>query len=312
MNVRTRRASRPGRRGSPLALAVLAVVLIIIAAGLAACGGDEDGSASPTTPGDSASQAPSASPGEPTSPSPAATAAPATTVRVYFMRGEKLGVAERQVPQTKAVANAALTALCGGLTTEETDAGLTSAVPVGTELLGVSIRDGVATVDLSGEYASGGGSLSMMARVAQVVYTLTQFPTVTSVDFRMDGAPLTELGGEGLVLEPGQTRADWRDFEPALFVERPGVGAVLTSPFVLQGTAMVFEGAFLARLEDGSGRRLAFVPVQASAGGPERGDFRERIAYSTADDDGMLIVYDESAEDGSRQDEVRIPVTFAP
>jgi germination protein M len=205
-----------------------------------------------------------------------------------------------------------VTALCLGVNADEQQAGLSSAVPAGTRLLGLSITDGVATVDLSEEFASGGGSLSMQARVAQVVYTLTQYPTVTSVDFRLGGKPLDTLGGEGLVLKPGQTRTDWQDFEPNIFVERPGVGAVLTSPFVLQGTAMVFEGSFMAELHDTAGKQLVKMPVQASAGGPERGDFRESVKFSTSATAGTLIVYDLSAEDGSRQDEVRIPVTFAP
>jgi germination protein M len=233
-------------------------------------------------------------------------------VRVYFLRGEKLGVAERRVPAMKAVATAAMQALCGGVTAEEQAAGLGSAVPAGTRLLALSLADGVATVDLSGEFASGGGSLSMAARVAQVVYTLTQYPTVKSVDFRMDGAPLRTLGGEGLMLDPGQTRADWQALEPVIFVERPGVGAVLNSPFVLQGSAVVFEGAFMARLQDESGKRIVGTPVQASAGGPERGDFRTAVPFSTTATSGTLVVYDQSMKDGSRQDEVRIPVTFAP
>jgi len=304
----------PCRRTAHPRPALLAIALILAlagAAGTAACGtaGGATGSASTTAGSAGESSTPAATPASPVaSPSAAAT----TAVRAYFLRGEKLGVAERQVPHTTAVADAALTALCSGPADTEQAAGLSSAVPAGTKLLGVSIREGVATVDLSGDFAAGGGSASMQARVAQVVYTATQFSGVTAVDLRMDGKPLTTLGGEGLMIAPGQRRADWRDFEPAIFVERPGVGAVLSSPFVLAGTALVFEGSFVARLVDDSGRRMVSVPVQASSGGPERGDFREVIPYSTSAASGTLIVYDQSMEDGSRQDEVSIPITFAP
>ena len=306
MNVFSRSGQR--RRGTPSAAALVLLAAVALGAVLAAgCGVDEDGA----SPGAGATtQAPATA-----APSPEQTPAQSgeeMSVRVYFLRGEKLGVAERRAPRSEAVATAAMTALCLGVTEEERQAGLGSAVPAGTELLGVTVEDGVATVDLSGEFTSGGGSLSMQARVAQVVYTLTQYPTVESVAFRVDGEPLTELGGEGLIVDDGQTRADWREFEPNLFVERPGVGAVLSSPFVLEGTAMVFEGAFIAELEDAAGTRLVEVPVQASAGGPERGDFRESLVYDTSASSGTLIVYDQSMEDGSRQDEVRIPVTFAP
>ncbi len=300
-----RHAARRLFRLLPVLLIGGAAVVLVASVLIAACGGSSPGSAA------SQSATPSSVVSAPTTPSSSPSAMPTpTTIRVYFLRGEKLGVAQRQVPRTKAVAAAAMTALCGGPTAEERTAGLGSCVPTDTRLLGVSVKDGVATVDLSREYASGGGSLSMMARVAQVVYTLTQFPTVKSVDFKMDGASLETLGGEGIILEPGQTRSDWQDFEPPIFVESPGVGAVLTDPFILRGAAVVFEGSFMAQLTDSSGRRIVRTPVQASMGAPERGTFAKTIAYSTAAKSGWLVVYDVSMKDGSRLDVVKIPVTF--
>ena len=312
MDVFSSLRTRPRRRRRRTAAALLALLAAVALAGsLAACGVDESGAGVSGTPTPGA-VAPTEAPGT-AEPSPGADSASGDdmAVRVYFLRGEKLGVAERQVPKSDAVATAAVTALCLGVNADEKQAGLGSAVPAGTELLGLDVEDGVATVDLTGDFASGGGSLSMQARVAQVVYTLTQYPTVKSVAFKVNGEPVTALGGEGLVLDTGQTRADWRDFEPNIFVERPGVGATVSSPFVLEGTAMVFEGSFMAELADADGKQLVKVPVQASAGGPERGDFRESLAYDTSASSGTLIVYDLSAEDGSRRDEVRIPVGFA-
>ncbi len=64
---------------------------------------------------------------------------------------------------------------------------ITSTIPDNTLLLGVTLTDGVATVDLSREFESGGGSFSMSGRLAQVVYTLTQFPEIESVAFELDG-----------------------------------------------------------------------------------------------------------------------------
>lgn len=230
---------------------------------------------------------------------------------MYFLRGEKLGVAERRLPATKAVAAAAMRELCNGPTSAEKTAGLGTTVPTGTELRSVNIKNGVARVDLTSEFASGGGSLSMMARVAQVVYTATQFPTIKSVTFSLDGKPITELGGEGIVVATPQSRADWVEFEPPIFVESPGVGSILSSPFVLRGTASVFEASFLAELRDDKNKRIARVIMQASEGAPGRGTFRKSIAFKTSAKTGTLIVWDVSMEDGSRLDEVRIPVTFA-
>ena len=58
----------------------------------------------------------------------------------------------------------------------EHDDGLATAVPDGTQLLGLILDDGIARVDLTSEYESGGGSASMTMRLAQVVCTLDAVP----------------------------------------------------------------------------------------------------------------------------------------
>jgi hypothetical protein len=306
----TRRIAAGFGRLLPLLLIDAAVVVVIGSALIAACGGSSgDGSPQPTATV-TVTVGPSVEPSQSPSPSPSG-AAEETTLRVYFLRGEKLGVAERRVPATSMPATAAVNGLLAGPTAEERAAGLGSAVPKETRLLGLTIDGTTARVDLSGRFASGGGTLSMTARVAQVVYTLTQFRTVRSVEFLLDGTPVDALGGEGIVLAESQRRSDWRSFEPAIFVESPGVGAVISSPFTLAGTASVFEGSFQARLVDASGRRVVNVIMQATRGAPGRGTFAKRVPYSTSAADGTLTVFDQSMEDGSRQNEVRIPVTFA-
>jgi len=306
----TRRAAAGLGRLLPLLLIAAALVIVAGAALLTACGGSSGGSTpGPTT---RVTVAPSGSATATASPSTSPSAGPAvTTIRVYFLRDEKLGVAERRVAHTTMPATAAMRALLAGPTAAEKAAGLTSTVPEGTELLGLSITGAIAHVDLSDAFASGGGSLSMTARVAQVVYTLTRFPTVRSVEFLIGGKQVEALGGEGVPLAKAQSRADWRSFEPAIFIESPGVGAVVSSPFTLSGTASVFEGTFQARLVDSSKRRIVNVTVQASQGAPGRGRFAKEIAFSTSAKRGMLIVYDQSMEDGSRQDEILIPISFS-
>ncbi len=310
----TRRVAAGFGRLLPLLLIAAAVLVVAGAALVAACGGSSGGESPQPTATVTVTESPSAEPTAPESPtsSPSASPSPGTTsLRVYFLRGEELGVAERRVPQTTMPATAAVKALLAGPTAEDKAAGLGTAVPRGTRLLGLTIDGTTARVDLSGRFASGGGALSMTARVAQVVYTLTQFRTVRSVEFLLDGSPVEALGGEGIVLTGGQRRTDWSSFEPAIFVESPGAGAVISSPFKLSGTASVFEGSFQARLIDSSGRRVVNVVVQASRGAPGRGRFAREIAYSTSAARGTLIVFSQSMEDGSRQNEVRIPVTFA-
>ena len=308
----TRRAVAGFGRLLPLLLIAAALLIVASAALIGACGGSSGGATPEPTATVTVTPSGSATATGTASPSASPSAAPAeTTIRLYFLRDEKLGVAERRVAHTTMPATAAMKALLAGPTAAEKAAGLTSTVPEGTKLLGLTISSSTARVDLSDAFASGGGSLSMTARVAQVVYTLTRFPTVRTVEFLIGGKPVEALGGEGVPLAEAQSRADWRSFEPAIFVESPGVGAVVSSPFTLSGTASVFEGTFQARLVDSSQRRIVNVTVQASQGAPGRGRFVREIAFSTSAKRGMLIVYDQSMEDGSRQDEISIPISFS-
>lgn len=145
---------------------------------------------------------------------PATTITEGIGVQVFFVRDERVAAVTRQVAAQGGPAEDALRVLLTGPTTDEEKAGYRSNIPSGTRLLAFSVAAGTATVDLSGEFASGGGSLSMQTRVAQIVFTATQDPAVRGVSFELDGKPITVLGGEGLLLEKPQTRADFADFAP--------------------------------------------------------------------------------------------------
>jgi N-acetylneuraminic acid mutarotase len=133
---------------------------------------------------------------------------------VWFARGERLVPVARAHERTLGVATAAVNALIAGPTRAERKSGLRTAVPTDTRLLGISIKNGVATIDLTSEYQSGGGSLSMQMRLGQVVYTLTQFPTVKAVRFQLDGAPVNVFSGEGIILDHPVGRSDYAELAP--------------------------------------------------------------------------------------------------
>ncbi len=134
---------------------------------------------------------------------------------------------------------------------------LETQIPEGTQLLGLEISDGVATVDLSSEFQSGGGSLSMRMRVAQVVYTLTQFDSVDGVLFEIDGEPVDAIGGEGVMVDTPQTRKDYEDLLPAIAVTSPGFGWDFTSGDLIEGIANVFEANVSWRILDENGNEIA-------------------------------------------------------
>ena len=199
--------------------------------------------------------------------------------------------------------------LLAGPTSAEAGAGLSSTIPSGTQLLGIDIAGGTATVDLTGAFASGGGSFSMTGRLAQVTFTLSQFPSVTGVVFHLDGKPVTVFGGEGIVLDHPATRAGFESFAPPILLETPAPGDVVASPVRISGTANVFEAAFRAQLVAPGGHVLADIAVQATSGSGTRGTFDATIPYRGSGA-ATLAVFDLSAKDGTRQDLVEIPVTL--
>jgi hypothetical protein len=266
------------------------VLLLIALLALAGCGGARE-SGSDTT--------------APVTATTTTTTEQLMTARAYFLRDEKVAVSQSQVPKSTAVARAALELLLAG-----PPPGLATSIPAGTHLRGLSISDGVATVDLSGEFGSGGGSgasTGLTGRLAQVVYTLTQFPSVTGVSFELDGKPVSTLGGEGIALDRPQTRADYEDETPVILVERPLAGDTVSSPLRLAGTSNVFEANMHLDVYQGETKVLDTF-VTASSGSGERGTFDTSVPLDVKGP-VRIVLYAPSAEDGTPQHLVEVPVT---
>lgn len=278
---------------SPL-LTVSAALLLV-----AACGGSSTPSAQPTT-----------APPSATAASVAPTTAAVRGTRVYFLQREKVVSVYRDVPVSGgAVASASVRALLAGPTAAERAAGLSSAVPPSTSLRGVAISAGTADVDLSRAYESGGGSLSMSARLMQVVFTLTQFPTVQRVTWRLDGKPVKVFGGEGIVLDRPATRAQYAAFLPPIFIDSPARGEPVTSPVTVRGLANVYEGQFLVEVTDAAGKAL--VRQRATAATGSWTAFATTLRFAVREPGiGRITGFDYSAKDGSRVDELAVPVAL--
>ncbi len=243
-----------------------------------------------------------------TPPGPAGRMVPSA---IYLVSGEKVAAVYREV-EGPAVATEAMKSLLAGPTPTETDQGLGTTIPKGTRLLSLSIAEGVASVDLSQEFDDGGGTLSMSARVAQVVFTLTRYSTVERVRFLMEGEPLNELGGEGLIIGPSQTRTDCESMAPAVLVERPAWGARIStgSNIAVTGSANVFEAVFTLELTDGDGGIVGTQRVQASSGTGTRGTFSAKMAMPSDAKPGWgaIIASYQSPKDGSRVVVTEIPL----
>jgi len=147
-----------------------------------------------------------------------ATTAAGIGVSVWLTRGERVEAVPRTVPRVPAVGAEAVKALLAGPTAAEARAGFGTAVPGGTRFLHLTIEDGIAKVDLSRDFESGGGSLGLTLRLAQVVCTVNQFPTVKGVRFALAGALVSVFTGDGIVLDKPVTCDSYREVAgPAAF-----------------------------------------------------------------------------------------------
>jgi germination protein M len=197
-------------------------------------------------------------------------------LRLYFLAPDgELVAASREVERTTTPGAATLHELT------DPPSGMKTEVPSGLRL---TIDEGRANVT--------GAQLKPPA-LAQVVYALTTFPTVQSVN--------------------GKTRADVERFVPPILVEQPSPAETVTSPLHVTGNANTFEATFNYKLEDANGKPLGKDFVTASSGSGTRGKFDFTIPFSVdAPQDGALRVFERSAADGSVVHERVIPLRLSP
>jgi immunoglobulin-like protein involved in spore germination/sporulation and spore germination protein len=286
-------------------------LLATVIAGLLAssCAGGQGGTPGPQTSSPSASVSPSPTGSPTTSPSPTRR----LTFEVWFTRGGRLFPSRRTKPFEPSVGRLALTAMLQGPNGPERNAGLATAVPDRTVLRGLTIRDSVATVDLSADFGSPGTATSEKLRVTQVVFTLTQFPTVRSVLVRVDGQTVTAFGSSRFPLDRPLKRRSFESLLPAIVVTAPAIGAAVSSPVVVKGTANVFEATVSLRILDARGREIVKSFTTATCGTGCRGDYSKAIRFSVSEGQpGTIVVFEASAQDGRPINVVRIPVTLLP
>jgi Sporulation and spore germination/Kelch motif len=184
-------------------------------------------------------------------------------LEVWFARNGRLVETVRAHTPTRAVAKAALDALLAGPTRQERAARVRSEIPLETRLLTITIASGVARVDLSSDFEAGGPSRSLQLRLAQVVYTLTQFPTVSAVRVSVDGTPVSDhaVGREAYkALAPAVSplAGSWRLLPPAPIAAQADRTSVWTGRELL---LLGRSGAAAYAPRRNAWRRLARLPA---------------------------------------------------
>ncbi len=252
------------------------------------------------------------------SPTPAQKLVP---LKIWLVRGKGLVQRSRAHPKTVRVATAALQELLAGPTeAERSGSAITTAIPGGTRLLGIAIDNGVATVDLASQFQAGGGSGSLQLRLAQVVYTLTEFPTVKRVRFELDGSPVNVLSNQGVVSDHPVGRKDYGEPDCAgipaskqgfVVVNSPRPGDdVGPQPFTVRGCSSSFEGTLNWDLKTNGGSELASGHTQG--GSFEPGEFAFNVSYRLPKrQPGVLEVYEPPASgEGGPTSRVTVPLVL--
>lgn len=89
--------------------------------------------------------------------------------------------------------------LLSGPTTGELADGLLNLIPEGTELISARVEDGVAYLNFNDQFRFNPMGLDgVVAQLKQIIYSATEFSTVNSVQFLVEGRVLEYLGGEGV------------------------------------------------------------------------------------------------------------------
>lgn len=96
-------------------------------------------------------------------------------------------------------------------------------------------------------------------------------------------------------------------------VERPSAGDTISSPVHVAGEASVFEATLFVRVRDAQGQSVGEATITASTGAPDRGTFAGDVPFDVDEkQDGTVEVFSPSAEDGSEQHKVTVPVRLEP
>lgn len=134
----------------------------------------------------------------PAAPKPASATRTAT---LYFVSiGADGSVSRQAVKRQLAKSDSPLTdaikALLAGPVPGEKNA--MSLIPSGSRLIGASVKDGVATLNFNESFEFNSyGVEGSIGQLMQIVYTATEFSTVKSVQFLIEGEKKEYLGSEG-------------------------------------------------------------------------------------------------------------------
>lgn len=259
-----------------------------------------------------------------TAPTTSTTTGKEITLTLYFVESRDdvmfLVPESRSIPKTESVAKAAVEGLIKG----SEQPGRVSIIPRDTKVLSIKITNGLATVDFSKEVLNANtGSEGEALGIAQIVDTLTNFPTISKVKFLVEGRDKGKIDGReiqdwwghiGLADQPFSRNESLVQGgvvkTGTITVDSPRAFTVISSPLTVKGRATVFEARFNVRVLDKNNKVLADQPIMAQ--NFQNGPFEETISFSKSGvpGHGTVFFYFHSPKDGSEVTMASLTVFF--
>ncbi|MFD1039814.1 Gmad2 immunoglobulin-like domain-containing protein [Virgibacillus byunsanensis] len=258
---------------------------------------------------------------QPVEEDPAPTTVKNHQVVLYFSDNELMDIyrveQEVEVKQGDQVAMSALTTWINGPEHEELTGLINSEVTI--EYL--EEVDGIAHVSFSNEILNSNlGSSGELMLVEQIAMLMQQFGfdqtqilvegnvSETLFDHFYTGDPIVANDPESYLWADDMTTDEIVLQNEAFRIYQPAPHAEVRDRIVVRGSARVFEGTIVYEFEDGH-----FILDEgfttATGGAPEWGAFEIIIELDDVTDyTGTIILFEESAQDGSRINELQIPV----
>lgn len=245
-----------------------------------------------------------------------------TTIILYF-GVDKEGAMylireERDIPQTPTVARAALEELIKG--SKET--GRISFIPKDSKVNMVRVDNSVATVDFSKEVLKANvGSEGEALGIAQIVNTLTEFPSIKKVRLTVEGRDKGAINGRniedwwghiGLYDQPFSRNESVvqgnKISTNTIQIEEPQTYTQVENPLRIKGKAFVFEAQFNVRIIDKNDTRLVEKSVMSE--GADWGPFDTTILYPAPKEPGIgkVLFFYYSPKDGREVTMGSVPV----
>ncbi|MGH2739595.1 MAG: GerMN domain-containing protein [Actinomycetota bacterium] len=235
-----------------------------------------------------------------------------TTVTIYYLIESEtrmwLAPERHEVPDQAGIGRAALQELIAG---DAQDQDHFTPLPPDTEILDLTIEDGLATVDWSADVLEASvGAEGESLGIQSVVWTLTEFPTVDQVQFTVEGKSEGEAsngrviedwwGHVGLGDQPFTRAESFEVLEP-ITIWTPLDGDEVGTEFTVEGAACTFEANVPIRIFNEAGDHVQTEVTTALSACPDRGEFTLEIVIEdppSSPEVWGIEAYESSADTG--------------